>query len=65
MTQDELLRLSQVLSHYGVSKSTIYQWIKVAGFPLPVRFGPKLSRWRAEDLRAWDTSRDQGFWEAS
>jgi predicted DNA-binding transcriptional regulator AlpA len=35
-----------------VSKSTWWQGVKTGRFPAPVKFGPRITVWRAEDIRA-------------
>ena len=45
------LRLPAVLKVFPVSKSTWWQGIKDGRFPQPVKLGPKISAWRAEDIR--------------
>lgn len=35
-----------------VSKSTWWQGVKTGRFPAPVKLGPRITVWRAEDIRA-------------
>jgi len=48
-----LLRLSDVSTLLGISRSTIYNWISNGRFPSPVKVSERAVRWRAEDLAAW------------
>lgn len=47
----------QLAARYSVSIPTLYRWIKANEFPAPVRIGPKCSRWREEDVLAWERAR--------
>jgi prophage regulatory protein len=49
------LRLASVLAPRGpipVSKSTWWAGVKTGRFPAPVKLGPRITAWRAEDIRA-------------
>lgn len=49
-----LLRLSQVLAPNGpipVSKSTWWLGVRTGRYPAPVKLGPRITAWRAEDIR--------------
>jgi prophage regulatory protein len=50
------LRLKQIIAPHGpipVSKSTWWAGVKSKRFPQPVKLGPKITAWRAEEIRAW------------
>lgn len=50
-----LLRLSSILAPNGpipVGKSTWWLGIKDGRFPRPVKLGPRVTAWKAEDIRA-------------
>lgn len=50
-----LLRLSSILAPAGpipVGKSTWWDGVKSGRFPQPVKLGPRVTAWRAEDIRA-------------
>lgn len=52
---DRLLRLSAVLAPAGpipVSKSTWWAGVKSGRFPQPVKLGPRVTAWRAEEIQA-------------
>jgi len=54
-TAGRLLRLSDVLAPRGpipISKSTWWAGVKDGRFPRPVKLGPRITVWRAEDIRA-------------
>jgi predicted DNA-binding transcriptional regulator AlpA len=53
-TSDRLLRLKSIIQPGGpvpVSKSTWWQGVKDGRFPQPVKLGPRITAWRAEDIR--------------
>lgn len=45
------VRLPDVLKVYPVSKSTWWAGVKEGRYPKPVKLGPKITAWRAEDIR--------------
>lgn len=50
-----LVRLSQILAPNGpipVSKSTWWAGVKTGRFPEPIKLGPSITAWRAQDIRA-------------
>lgn len=50
-----IVRLSSILAPNGpipVSKSTWWLGVKTGRFPKPVKLGPRITGWRAEDIRA-------------
>lgn len=50
-----LVRLNQILAPVGpipVSKSTWWAGCKAGRFPEPIKLGPGVTVWRAEDVRA-------------
>ncbi|WP_080409090.1 helix-turn-helix transcriptional regulator [Burkholderia ubonensis] len=52
-----ILRLLAVLDAVGVSKSTLYQWVRDNAFPPPVKLGSRSVGWRSADVDAWLASR--------
>lgn len=50
-----LVRLSDILAPNGpipVGKSTWWEGVRTGRFPQPVKLGPRITAWRAEDIRA-------------
>ena len=50
-----LLRLRQIIgpgNPIPVSKSTWWQGVKDGRFPKPIKLGPRVTVWRADDIRA-------------
>lgn len=46
------VRLSHILKIYPVSKSTWWAGVKSGRYPKPVKLSPKITAWRAEDIRS-------------
>ncbi|MDQ2088644.1 helix-turn-helix transcriptional regulator [Marimonas arenosa] len=55
---DTLLRRPEVEARTGLSRSTLYVWMKRGEFPQPVRLGARLVAWRESDVTAWLESRE-------
>ena len=53
----QFLRLPSVCARYGLSRSTLYAWIKQERFPAPVKLGPRVSAWALADLEQWECNR--------
>jgi len=51
--QHKLLRLPQVKSITGLSKSTIYTRISEGTFPRQIPLGPRLVVWVEADIQKW------------
>ena len=45
-------RLSELLQLFGVSKPSIYRWIKKNGFPEPIKIG-QISLWPVISVDSW------------
>ena len=52
-SQHKLLRLPQVKSITGLSKSTIYARISDGTFPRQIPLGPRLVVWVESDIQNW------------
>lgn len=53
------LRLPEVLKFIPVSKSTFWAGIKTGRFPKPQKLGPRITVWRAEDIKAFIESSNE------
>jgi prophage regulatory protein len=51
------LRRKQVETRTGLSRSTIYQYIKDGAFPKPVPLGPRAVGWLESDVSQWIAAR--------
>lgn len=52
-TQQRYLKLSEVCTRYGISKTFIYDSIKKQTFLAPKKLG-YMSRWSSNDLLQWE-----------
>lgn len=52
-----ILRRPEVEAHTGLSRSTIYAWMKEGTFPKPVKLGARLVGWMDTDIEAWVDAR--------
>lgn len=48
-----ILRRPEVEARTGLSRSTIYAWMKEGAFPKPVKLGARLVGWMDTDIEAW------------
>lgn len=48
-----ILRLPEVISLVGLSRSSIYQMMNAGIFPRAVSLGPRAVGWRTGDIRSW------------
>lgn len=55
---EKLLRRPEVEARTGLSRSTLYAWMKCGNFPQPVKLGARLVAWRESDVSNWLESRD-------
>ena len=53
-----ILRRPDVETRTGLSRSTIYDWMKRGEFPQPVALGARLVGWRESDIEAWLQARE-------
>ncbi|MGP6089857.1 helix-turn-helix transcriptional regulator [Antarctobacter jejuensis] len=56
--QTRLLRRREVEAFTGLSRSTLYDWMKRGEFPQPVKLGARLVAWRESDIREWLETRE-------
>ena len=50
-------RLPQLMAQLGVSRSSIWAWVKADTFPKPIKLGANTTVWRASDIEAWCQSK--------
>jgi len=48
----QLLKIETVLEALGISRGSLYNWIRDADFPRPIKLG-SASRWDADDIDLW------------
>ena len=54
--QQKLLSVSALCERYGVSRSTLYGWLKIGLLPQPIRLTARCVRWRPEDLAQFEAN---------
>jgi excisionase family DNA binding protein len=62
---DKLLRVGELSDWLGVSRSTIYKWVKEEMFPAPIILGHddgtrSASRWKTAEVEEWLNDRPRG-----
>ena len=55
----EYLRDTEVAARYGISKPTVWRWVREGILPAPVSLGPRCSRWKLSDLLAWEAEAEE------
>ena len=56
-TTDRLLRLSEVQTRTGLSRTTIYRKMRDGSFPEPLKIGVRAVRWPESEIAAWLATR--------
>jgi prophage regulatory protein len=56
-TAPTILRRLQVQQRTGLSRSTLYQYIKDGAFPASIHLGPRAVGWLESDISDWIASR--------
>jgi prophage regulatory protein len=54
----KILRRPDVEERTGLSRSTLYQWMKEGTFPKPVALGARLVGWRENEIDEWLAARE-------
>ena len=54
---DRLIRRQEVEELTGLSRASIYRFMRRGSFPLPVRVSATGVRWKASDIAVWIESR--------
>jgi len=60
MTEDQppaYVNDATLAQHFGVNKATIWNWVRRNGFPKPIKLSPQITRWKLEDVQAWEAAR--------
>lgn len=52
-----VLRRRQVEERTGLSRSTLYHYIKLGNFPKPMALGPRVVGWLESDVNTWINER--------
>ena len=49
----KFLRVPEVLVRVGVSRSTLYEWMRTGDFPASIPLGERAVGWLESDITAW------------
>jgi prophage regulatory protein len=52
-----ILRRQEVEARTGLSRSTIYAWVKDGNFPAPISLGAKAVGWLEAEIEGWIAAR--------
>ena len=56
-----VLRMHEVLTRVGLSKSTLWRYIGEGNFPRPIKLGPRASGWIEQEIDDWISSRPRAI----
>ena len=59
MTNQRLLKLKQVMSITGLSRSYVYELAKAGTFPQPLKLSERSSAWVESEVQQWINERIQ------
>jgi len=60
VVDDQLLRISDVVSLTTLSKSSIKLWVATGRFPRPINISKTLNVWRMGEIRRWISEMEGG-----
>ena len=49
----------EVAERFSIGRATVWRWVKEQGFPSPIRLSENCTRWRLEDVVAWEAKRSR------
>ncbi|WP_123658989.1 helix-turn-helix transcriptional regulator [Salinisphaera japonica] len=55
----QILRIREVVSRTGLSRSSIYEQVKRGEFPAPLRLDQRARGWLESEIDAWIKSRER------
>ncbi len=44
----------QVCAYFGISRSTVRNWVETQELPAPHQLGPRCVRWLLSEIEAWE-----------
>lgn len=47
-----------IAERYGVSRATVWRWVREGRFPAPLKIGQGCTRWKLSDLEAWEAKQE-------
>lgn len=62
-----IMRLTDVMSHTGLGRSSVYKFIAAGTFPKPVPLGDRAVGWVKSEVEEWiiDRIADRDKWQAT
>ncbi len=57
METNEMWRLPQVMKVTGLSKPSVYRFVKKGNFPKQYRLGERAVAWRSDEIKKWIETR--------
>lgn len=51
--RDRLLRIGEVLKRIPISRTSLYDGMKLGLYPAPIRIGKRTVAWRESEINAW------------
>lgn len=51
------LTVKQIATRLAVSVPTVWRWTREADFPKPIKLSANCTRWKLEDIEAWEAER--------
>ncbi len=51
--EERFIRLPEVMQMTGISKTTVYEYIRRGAFPKPYRPTVRISAWKLSEIKAW------------
>lgn len=61
MDSNQILRPAAAATKLGVSRATLYVWVKTKRLPPPIKLSPRVSGWRQSTLDDFLTARELGI----
>ena len=49
----QFYRISHLQKKLGVSRSSLWSWVKQGSFPKPIKLGKNCTAWNASDINHW------------
>ena len=47
----------QLSARYSISRVTLWRWCERGDFPQPIKLSSGCTRWRSDDVAAWEAQR--------
>jgi len=57
ITNEQFIRMRELLQRVGLSRSTVYRLTDAGRFPSPIKLSERASAWRLREVEAWAAER--------